>query len=207
VISSWPATLFGKLIPEFYEWGGKLIKEFALGILSKIGEPVLAVENMRGMAKYLPHLSPAEIGPLSTLDRLPFSQTFAKSIRPGPVLAAVDKMARAAALGIPLTFSEPMHVAHAMMSAPLGMPTMVSPLHPEMLPASRASGGRTEAGGSIVIHYAPNITVNGASGSPEDCVKANMSARRRCGPDGQRQAWPRKPAAVRLNSTPGTTPC
>ena len=50
-----------------------------------------------------------------------------------------------------------MHVAHTMSAMRL---------------ASLAAAPQTAASGSIVIHYSPNITVNGASGSPEDWVKA-----------------------------------
>jgi TP901 family phage tail tape measure protein len=174
LIAGLPGKIFGKWMPEFFDWGAKLLKTFAEGIWSAFNWPLDAMKSLVGrIAKYLPHLSPAEIGPLSTLDRLPFSETFALSMKPAPVIDAMRRLAAAAVF-------EPMHVVHSLptMSAALGMPTMgisspamVSPVRPEMLPAPR-SGGRTEAGGSIVIHYSPNITVNGASGSPEDWVKA-----------------------------------
>jgi TP901 family phage tail tape measure protein len=141
-----PENLFGKLIPDFFSWGAKLVKTFAQGLLSVMNYPAEAVEKiMHKVASYLPGHSPAEVGPLSMLDRMPFSETFAQSIKPAPVIHAVSNLAGA------------LRVA---------MPTLVPPM------GQAARGGSGTGGGQVIIHYQPKVTVNGAGGSPDDWVKA-----------------------------------
>lgn len=66
-----PENLFGKLIPEFFTWGGRMIEELGLGILhgveAEIPGPLKALGDK--IMRFLPH-SPAEEGPLADLDKV-----------------------------------------------------------------------------------------------------------------------------------------
>lgn len=89
---------------------------------------------------FLPH-SPAKEGPLRDLHRVRIVETIAESMRLGPALAAIRRVAGAVAVAAPLAFS-PM----------LATPTMA---------ASSGSG----AAGAPVINVTQNITITGGDGT------------------------------------------
>lgn len=78
---------------DFTSHGVRMMQTLASGIKSGAGFAVAAVAaTTQAMRDYLPH-SPAKVGALSDLHRVKFSETLASSIRPGPAIAAVSRVA------------------------------------------------------------------------------------------------------------------
>lgn len=142
-----------KLPAMFFDLGVKLIKELGAGILSKLtylGGPIEAIVGK--IASYIPRHSPAEIGPLSTLDRIPFSETLAQSIRVQPIVAAMEPILAA------------MRITPSAIVSP---PPMIAPF------ADRATGEGKSASSAhsimLTVNYSP--TINGATPADFDPQK------------------------------------
>ncbi len=90
------ATWFGKLGTEAYDWGVNLLKSFGRGIASAVMCPVHAIENMAGKAaRFVLGHSPIPEGPLHDLN---LGRDIARTIQPGPIVAAMRRVAMVAAL-------------------------------------------------------------------------------------------------------------
>jgi TP901 family phage tail tape measure protein len=134
VIFSFPYKL-GELGGEMLNAGFNLMKTFGEGIANGIMYPIKAIESLgTKLLSYLPRFSPAKEGPLADLGRLKFVETIADTIRPGPVVTAIRRVAAVSALAMP------------MIAGP-----MVSP----------AIGAGAGAGG-IVVNVSYTIRVNGS---------------------------------------------
>lgn len=132
------------ILMKFRDWGIEAMKLFGEGVLAGNDSVTDATRKvMAAAAKYLPSHSPAELGPLSTLDRLPFGETFARSIRPEPVLGAMRRLAAAA------TFT--------------GAATLPMILSSSGYAGTLAAGAGGAGSVNIVINYAPVLNV-----SPDD---------------------------------------
>lgn len=80
---------------RFFDAGAKIVQMIADGIKSKINEATKAIEGVATKVReYLP-FSPAKKGPFQTLHQVKFTETFAQSIKPGPAVKAMGKMAKA----------------------------------------------------------------------------------------------------------------
>ena len=80
---------------RFFEAGAKIVQMIADGIKSKIKEATDAIEGVATKVReYLP-FSPAKKGPFQTLHQVKFTETFAQSIKPGPAVNAMGKVAKA----------------------------------------------------------------------------------------------------------------
>jgi tape measure domain-containing protein len=143
---------------DFTHHGARMMETIAAGMRARAH---VVVSEMRKVTQTLrDHLpsSPAKVGPLSDIHRLKFSETMARSIKPGPLVAAMRRAAAAT-------------MATASLTAPTlagAAPTAIKP--PETALAvptagAYAGGGNGGSGGgaSIVINYSPSITLEGSA--------------------------------------------
>lgn len=80
---------------RFFDAGAKIVQMIADGIKSKIKEATDAIEGVANKVReYLP-FSPAKKGPFQTLHQIKFTETFAQSIKPGPAVSAMNRVAGA----------------------------------------------------------------------------------------------------------------
>lgn len=80
---------------RFFDAGAKIVQMIADGIKSKIKEATVAIEGVATKVReYLP-FSPAKKGPFQTLHQVKFTETFAQSIKPGPAVNAMGRVAKA----------------------------------------------------------------------------------------------------------------
>lgn len=143
---------------DFTHHGARMMETIAAGMRARAH---VVVSEMRKVTQTLrDHLpsSPAKVGPLSDIHRLKFSETMARSIKPGPLVAAMRRTAAAT-------------MAAASLTAPTlagAVPTAIKP--PETALAAptagaHAGGGNGGSGGgaSVVINYSPSIILEGGS--------------------------------------------
>jgi phage-related holin len=84
----------------FFEAGANMISSIVNGIKSKASEAVDAIAStVQKMRDYLP-FSPAKTGPLSDIHKLKFVETIAQSIKPAPVMNAMNNLAGTMAQGV-----------------------------------------------------------------------------------------------------------
>lgn len=134
--------------------GRKIMDTLAAGIRERAQAVIAEIQKVAQQVRdHLPS-SPAKTGPLSDLHRLRFSETIAATIRGGPVVAAVERVAaqaRAAAnLNIPTAFGA-------------GAGPNVIPIGPRL--SSPPAGGRSGFGGgqSVTIHAPMTVTMTGSA--------------------------------------------
>jgi TP901 family phage tail tape measure protein len=104
VIKHWKqiSTFFKGLGGELYTAGVHLVDSLVSGITSRFHTVAGAMERVGSTVRsYLP-FSPAKEGPLRDLNRIRFVETIAQSIRPGPMIDAIRKVAAASAIAIPM---------------------------------------------------------------------------------------------------------
>jgi hypothetical protein len=144
---------------NFAHHGERMMETIASGMRAKSH---LLVSAMRDVTKQLrDHLpsSPAKTGPLSDIHRLKFSETIARSIKPGPMVKAMRQAAAAT-------------LAAASISAPAlaKTPTLVTP--PQSVaarPLSQSALRGKSGGDKIEVNFAPVITIGaGSTASGED---------------------------------------
>lgn len=143
---------------DFAHHGARMMETIAAGMRARAH---VVVSEMRKVTQTLrDHLpsSPAKVGPLSDIHRLKFSETMARSIKPGPLVAAMRRTAAATMAAASLT--APTLAAAA--------PTAIKP--PETALAAPAAGthagggnGGNGSGASVVINYSPSITMEGGA--------------------------------------------
>jgi hypothetical protein len=158
--------------------GLNMMKSLGEGILAGIEYPFKAAEQIAEKIGGFFHFhSPPAYGPLrEAVTHFHFGEELAKHMQPWPAIGAATAMAAGIALAVPAPV---LHLPSNEFAHPAAE---VAPITLEMAPVMMAErvGRRTAAGtpapanatGGIVIHYSPNVTVNGASGSPEDWLKA-----------------------------------
>lgn len=136
------ATWFGKIGTEAYNSGVNLLKNFGRGIASAVMYPVHAIEDMAGKAaRFVLGHSPIPEGPLHDLN---LGRDIARTIQPGPIVAAMRRVAMVTALAAPMMVG-------------VGAPAF-------------AARGGAASGGATIINI--TVTYNVTAGSPEDFVKA-----------------------------------
>jgi hypothetical protein len=159
-VVDWAQHFFGGLwnrIKKIFTTGTDRLKTAGLNMRKSFGEGILSGSEYPfkaawGVAKKLGGLlhfhSPPEVGPLrKPALNFRFGEELARHFHAAPIAIAAERMATVAAA-----------------------PTISISEHGATV-ASFGAGER--AGGGIVIHYSPSITVNGARGSPaDDWVKA-----------------------------------
>lgn len=165
------------------EWvrnaGLNMMKSLGEGILAGIEWPFKAAEHVAEKIGGFFHFhSPPSYGPLrEAILNFNFGEELAKHIKPiaviGPSITMAAGIAAAPMIHSPFggmaqpaalvmnRFGE--NVIHA---APIVMADGTTSRTADAAPSAAGMGG------GIVIHYSPDITVNGGSGSPEDWVKA-----------------------------------
>ena len=80
-----------ELITKVFEFGKKICDMLAGGILSKIGKTKEAIgKHAQIIRDHLPH-SPAKTGPLKDLNKVKIVETIASTIKPFPLMAAMNK--------------------------------------------------------------------------------------------------------------------
>lgn len=146
--------------------GTAMMATLAAGIRAGAGQAVAAVrETTQAMRDFLPH-SPAKVGPLSDLHHVRFSETLAGAIRPGPAVAAVQRVAAGMAAALPLSMATP---AMAAPQLPVIAPASPQAQHlPAPLSAGLPAGPGSGSGGTNVqITYSPNVTMQGSGPDAE----------------------------------------
>lgn len=134
---------------NFESHGAALMRTFALGIRNGAGSAIAATRDVVGQIRdYLPH-SPAKRGPLSDLNRVRFSETLAKAIKPAPAIAAVERVTSGMRNALSGPFS-----------------STINPMRPA-LSAGLPAGGNNGGHGTVSINYAPVINVAGNASSRE----------------------------------------
>jgi hypothetical protein len=142
-------AFFGEMAGKFYEAGKNIMSSIADGILSAALAPVDAIKGVvSGMRDYLP-FSPAKVGPFKDLHKLQISQTIADSIKPAPLTQAMQNLTGAAMQTVP-----------GMSAAP----ALDTPM-----PAMAGAGG-----GSVVLNFSPNISINGAAPGAEGGIEQQV---------------------------------
>lgn len=127
---------------SFESHGAALMRTFAIGIRNGAASAIAATRDVVGQIRdYLPH-SPAKRGPLSDLNKVRFSETLAMAIKPGPAIAAVERVTN----GMRNALSGPL-------SGPIVVP--VRPL------SSGLPAGGGSATGTMSLNFAPVINVAG----------------------------------------------
>lgn len=144
---------------SFYDHGVALMDTLAAGMKSR-GQVVVdqMKSTLQEVRNYLPS-SPAKVGPLSDIHQLKFSETIARSIKPGPMvkamrIAAAATMAAAAPTGAFAAIDTPimsmLDGSRATADAPLSARVTQS-----------ASKAQQSATAGISITYSPTIHING----------------------------------------------
>ena len=134
---------------NFESHGAALMRTFAIGIRNGAGSAIAATRDVVGQIRdYLPH-SPAKRGPLSDLNRVRFSETLAKAIKPAPAIAAVERVTSGMRNALSGPFS-----------------STINPMRPA-LSAGLPAGGNNGGHGTVSINYAPVINVAGNASSRE----------------------------------------
>jgi phage-related minor tail protein len=125
-------------IPKrMYNAGANIIKSIWEGIKSFINKPIEAIKGMvTKIREYLP-FSPAKVGPLKDIHKTKIVETIAESIKPGPIVKAMNSTTAAA-----------MNVSSGGASGS------------RSAGAIAPSGG---GGGGITINYKPQITISGGA--------------------------------------------
>ena len=80
-----------ELITKVFEFGRKIGDMLANGILSKLGKTKEAIgKHAQIIRDHLPH-SPAKTGPLKDLHKVKIAETIARTIKPMPIVSAMNK--------------------------------------------------------------------------------------------------------------------
>lgn len=143
---------------SWHSHGVRMMDTLAAGMKARSQVVVDQIKaTMQQVRNHLPS-SPAKIGPLSDIHQLKFSETIARSIKPGPMVKAM----RAAALAT---------MAAAVPSAPaIASPGVASP----SLAALSASAGSGTTGGAIHIEFKPTINVGAGSSVTKDEIMSAL---------------------------------
>lgn len=153
-------SFMGDMANSFFEAGANLVKMIGDGIWSAVTYPVEAIKGVVGQVRdYLP-FSPAKVGPLQDLDKLKFTETMAESIRPEPMVNAIDW---AMSQILPQSNFDLFGQMNRLMPMP-GMsyaPAAASPM------PSRGGMPSTAGGSGVTLNFAPTINV-GAGGSTKE---------------------------------------
>jgi len=122
------------LFPQLYESGAHLMQSLASGIASAIEWPITKIKELATkIHSYLP-FSPAKEGPLRELNRVRIVETIADTIKPGPMLAAIRRVAAAAAVAIPMMATVTPTMAAAVTYPALAPPPVASAAYPALAP-------------------------------------------------------------------------
>ena len=171
----WIAKGMNKLIDYLFginlaDAGMNIINSLWDGMKSKAGEMVewFRVNVAQRIRDFLP-FSPAKVGPLRDIHRIRLVETISESMKPGPVVNAMRRVATAAAVSLPLLVNP---VASAAMSPVQGF-TDTNGTRTEI---SRVSEPNVNASSGISIVYSPTINI---SGSVNDSVQEEFQAQLR----------------------------
>lgn len=127
---------------SFESHGAALMRTFAIGIRNGAASAIAATQEVVGQIRdYLPH-SPAKRGPLSDLNKVRFSETLAMAIKPGPAVAAVERVT-----------SRMRNALSGSLSGPIVAPV-------RSLSSGLPAGGGSTAG-TMSLNFAPVINVAG----------------------------------------------
>lgn len=152
-------TAVVQLGPKLLTAGGEMIAQLVKGIEGAAPKALAAIGKVaHGMRQYLP-FSPAKVGPLRDLHRLRLVETIASSVKPAPLVAAMQ------------------HVASAVMP-PLRQATsaVMPPLSAGAARLALAGGSAAGPTGGITVHYAPTVTIGGGSAQDREDFEAMLSA-------------------------------
>lgn len=144
------------------EAGKKIVDSIAQGIKNGVNAVVDGVKGVCATIRsYLP-FSPAKTGPLSTIHKVRIFETVAESIRPEPLVTAMNKTLVKAEAQI----REPWWVKMARMKVNLpavNVPKMA-------VPAAKPAGGAmpAKAGRNMTINYAPKVVMPGGPGNEKN---------------------------------------
>jgi TP901 family phage tail tape measure protein len=144
-------NFFTSTIPHFFAAGANLIKALAAGMLSAIMAPARAIAHVADIVRAHLPFSPAKIGPLRDLHHVQIVETIARTIRPGPAIAAMRRTAAALAISAPL----------------IAAPMMAAPAFAARVPMA---SGPTGGGAAIVVNLTQEFRIEG--GDPAAVIAA-----------------------------------
>lgn len=146
IIKYWDkiVAFFKGLGKTLYEAGKNIISSIFKGIMSFIHKPVDAIKGMVQKIRNLLPFSPAKEGALRDIHRIRLVETITESIKPRPLINAMRATTAAA-----------MVAANAGLAVP-GSANLQQNI------INKRSGGAT-----IVLHYSPNVTIQGGAGGAE----------------------------------------
>src|SRR5208337_5297202 len=120
-----------KFFPDIYNSGVALIENLAKGIGSAAMAPVKAVEGILHLIREHLPFSPAHVGPLKDLNRARIIETVAETIRPGPAVSAMRRVAQAMAIAATVTMPPAAAMAMPVMT-PIVRAQQIAPRAPQM---------------------------------------------------------------------------
>lgn len=126
--------------PKFFSAGAQIVRSIWKGIKSMASKPVEAIRDIAGKVRDFLPFSPAKDGPLKDLHRVKIIETIARTMKPGPM---VDAMQTAA-------------------FASVGGGGRAAGAAPAQAIASPVGGA-----GSMVVNYSPTVTINGPVGESD----------------------------------------
>ena len=134
--------------------------------VSSLRAAQIAIENVvTRMRSYLP-FSPARLGPLREFQNLRIVETIAESFQPAPMLAAIRRVAAAAAVTMPMMIGGAAMPAAGALSSP-SLPHVADSF-------ARLAGSLGP--GAVVLNYAPHVEVHTPGGPAATLEKAVMEA-------------------------------
>jgi len=137
------------LVKKMFQLGAKIADFLSFGMLSKTGKTQEAIgKHTQLIRDHLPH-SPAKMGPLKDLHKVKIAETIAATIKPLPILTAMNKALSLSSKGTWLAALN----GHA---SKLLRPSAANPLKGNV---ARGNMG----GSSTIINYSPNISIDNAS--------------------------------------------
>ena len=95
-----------ELITKIFEFGKKISDMLAQGILSGMGKVTNAIKSVtQTIRDFLPH-SPAKTGPLKDLNKIKIVETIASTLKPIPLISAMNKTLTTFSNGIRTSFQQ-----------------------------------------------------------------------------------------------------
>jgi len=137
------------LVKKMFQLGAKIADFLSFGMLSKTDQTQKAIaKHTQIIRDHLPH-SPAKMGPLKDLHKVKIAETIAATIKPFPILSAMNKALSFSSKGTWLAALN----GHAS--------KLLRPSAANQLKGNVARGN--SGGSSTTIHYSPNVSIDNAS--------------------------------------------
>lgn len=143
--------VFKRFGPKMVEAGKNILLSIVRGIKAVLMAPVRLIEWVVGKIRSFLPFSPAKVGPLKDIHRLKLVETIAATIRPRPMVQAMQRASTGLRSAVPRT---------------LPMPQL-------LVPSPAGAGAGVGGGLTINVTYSPHVTV----GSEADLARAGDALR------------------------------